>query len=144
MARTYNTTHLAYNPNTSNAAHRPLFALAYVRFLLEDKPDAASNYPSQSLQDEEINVFLEGTRVQDKASEGGDDTYYYFPHRAAARIIRSRPSYADSYGFSGYRQTNRNASEIANAIISANRWSDEKIRSTTNDRVGSLSVEVVL
>ena len=144
MARTYNTAHLAYNPNTSNASNRPLWALAYARFLLEDKPDAASNYPAGSLQDEEINVFLEGTRVQDKTSGGGDDTYFYFPHRAAARIIRSRPSYADTYSFSGYRQSNRDASTIANAIISANRWIDEKIRSTTNDRIGSLSVEVVL
>ncbi len=144
MARTYNITHLAYNPNTSNAAHRPLWALAYARFLLEDKPDAASNYPAGSLQDEEINMYLEGTRVQDKASEGGDGTYYYFPHRAVADIIRSRPSFADTYGFSGYRQTNRNASENANAIVSANRWIDEKIRSTTNGRVGSQSLEVAL
>jgi len=64
MARTYSTSDLALNDPTDAD-----WALAYVRFALRDKPNDANAFPSDSLEDEEINAALTGNRPSRTVSQ---------------------------------------------------------------------------
>ena len=140
MASTYTIANLAYPADPDG----PAWALAWVRFLLRDKPNEASAFPPGSLDDDELTANLNADRVQDTTAGGGDDTYYYRPHVTAARLIVSNPMWLSRWAAAGVSEEYRSAEDVARAIRTNNAWIDDLIDTTTSGRVGGRSLEVTL
>jgi hypothetical protein len=124
VATTYNLTHLALNTVTSAT-----WALAYVRFALRDKPNAASAYPANGLADEEINAVIAADAIVD-----GSATYYP-AHRVAARLLRANPEFVQRFSAAGYSEELRDAGDVARGIIEQGAWIDAAIADATDGRV---------
>jgi len=139
MASTYTIANL--DPTDLDGA---AWALAWVRFLLRDKPNEGSTFPPGSLDDDELTANLNADRIQDTTAGGGDDTYYFRPHLTASRLIVSNPTWISRWSSGGVSEEMRDASEVATAIRKANTWIDDAIGTATTGRVGGLSLEVVL
>jgi hypothetical protein len=128
MARTYDVTDLALNDPTSAD-----WALAYVRFVLRDKPNDADAYPIGSLLDAEINAALEGQALED--DDDGSATTYYPAHRVAARLLSANPEFVQRWSAAGVSQEFRNAKDLARDIITAGSWVDVTISTLTDGRL---------
>lgn len=139
MAQTYSTTDLALNDPTSAD-----WALAYVRFALRDKPNENSAYPSGSLDDAEINAALEAEKIQDSAADGGDNAYYYLPHRVAARLIMGNPAWVTRWSVGGYSEQRPSIDAAARGIRAQGRWIDRSIATLTGKRIGGVNLELAL
>lgn len=135
MARTYSTTKLALN-DPSDAD----WALAYVRFALRDKPNDASTFPSDSLDDEEINAALEAAKITDTVANGGDGTVYYEAHKVAARLLQGNPEWVSRFSAGGYSEERRSATEVAWSVKRAGKWIDASIIDSTDGRIGGSSL----
>lgn len=133
MASTYETVDLALNDPTDAD-----WALAYVRFALRDKPNDASAYPPGTLDDAEINALLEATKVQDVTANGGDDAYYYQPHKVAADLLVSNPGWVTRWSVPGASEEYRRPGDVAAGILRAGRWIEKSIQSSTDGRLGSV------
>jgi hypothetical protein len=105
------------------------WALAYVRFALRDKPNAAGAYPIPSLADEEILAEIAAAGVVD-----GSDTYYP-AHRVAARLLRANPEFVQRFSAAGYSEESRDAGDLARGIIEQGAWVDAAIADATDGRV---------
>jgi len=137
MARTYSTSDLALNDPTDAD-----WALAYVRFALRDKPNDASAYPSDSLEDEEINAALTGNKLVDDGVT--PNVTYYQPHRVAADLLEGNPWWVTRFNAAGYSEELRDVSSIAKGLRRAGRWIDESITDSTDGRLGATSLDVRL
>lgn len=127
MARTYDLNDLAANDPTDAG-----WALAYVRFALRDKPNEATAYPIDSLQDEEINAALEAQKLTDTDD---DETTYYPAHRVAAALLSGNPTWVNRWSSGGVSEEVRDAKTAAKAIIEAGRWIDAAIDEGSSGRL---------
>ncbi|MEM4709854.1 MAG: hypothetical protein QXT97_02560 [Candidatus Diapherotrites archaeon] len=87
-----------------------VWARNFFRVISKDVPtdfDAGEGaYPPYSLHDEEIDVFLNATKVGS----------YFIPWEALALKIETDQTYAESISMSGYQQTFRSARELASDV----------------------------
>jgi len=139
MAQTYSLIKLALNDATDAD-----WALAYVRFALRDKPNENSAYPTGSLDDAEISAALEADKVQDTTANGGDGTYYYRPHRVAARLLTGNPNWVSRWSVGGYSEQGPSMDAAARGIRSQGRWIDDSIATLTSKRIGGSSLHLTL
>lgn len=136
MARTYDLVDLALNDVDSGD-----WALAYVRFALRDKPNDESAYPAGSLEDEEINAALSGAAIIDTGQT--PSVTYYRPHRVAADLLLSNPTWVVRWSAAGVSEETRDPDVVAKAIVKAGAWIDTAIADDSDGRVSAGQLRLV-
>lgn len=89
------------------------WALAWVRLLTRDVPNAANAYPSYSLDDDELLAHLSLYKVTDESSSD----IYYLPHKCAVALLRANPLWIERYSVGGYSEQRPDLDKVCKAIL---------------------------